>query len=701
MQPQHTTTRLFFRFIIVLLSTLSIGCVDESKIETIDTFKQYEGFQSQWLHQPPVLLSDHSNPEIEMANATGVTTETVHTPVFYRSDGLPGQNIPVNSTITLQRPLASDRIRELQSRQSLALQSGWLGDVSEIYINEHLIGTRGSREPYKPGYLRMLIADIPDLNLQPDDPVVLTVVLRNPDEFPIALQDPVRIGPTDTIYLRFFRQEIISICLVSAYLLVGLFHLFTFFRRTADQFNLWFALMCLILGLYWLMRTQLRDFVFYDAVLLRVRIEYVLLFAVGPILMAFVSHFFNQRHSRLMSPVTLISTGLIIFAFSGGYHSLSLSLFVWQVLACVLALYIIYFATREVLRKKPYARLMGAALVLLMISAVNDVLSAMHIINMPHISRFVFVAVVIGFALIMSERFIELHARISHTVARLQTLYDGSRLVLEDGSISTVMDTLTRPLTYRYLCLFEIDPEKETVFDYATSLPVTNDTEMIAFHRRLHNALDSEMPPPDIGAIKSLFRADLGIPNVDILPLEQRGRLVGLVTAVRPRNAGRMDRALLDATLNLLTLMAAYRLTRRELIQRERLSALGGITASMLHETREPLTRIKQFAEQLGVQDISTEDREEYLDAIASAADEVLEMNREIREFARGEMRLQRTRQEFGLFLHNTMDEMQPLLQRHGVQLHLETQGRDRLLLDYGRFRRALANLVKNAVEAM
>jgi signal transduction histidine kinase len=93
--------------------------------------------------------------------------------------------------------------------------------------------------------------------------------------------------------------------------------------------------------------------------------------------------------------------------------------------------------------------------------------------------------------------------------------------------------------------------------------------------------------------------------------------------------------------------------------------------------------------------------RREYVALVLKQFDAVATLQREVLEFARGEKRLLVRRVYLGKFFEEFVAELRSELANTKVTLDLDLRDRTTARFDQGKIKRAVHNLVRNAVEAM
>ena len=141
--------------------------------------------------------------------------------------------------------------------------------------------------------------------------------------------------------------------------------------------------------------------------------------------------------------------------------------------------------------------------------------------------------------------------------------------------------------------------------------------------------------------------------------------------------------------------------TQDELIRAERLTVVGQMAASIIHDLKNPMTTIKGYASLLGRKDLSPETRQRFSNTITRSVDTFVEMTQEILDYARGGGPLQPTQIEVGHFVDDLCDFMERDFEEKGLSLHRQLAYAGPLMVDETKMRRALYNVVSNARDAM
>jgi two-component system sensor histidine kinase HydH len=138
-----------------------------------------------------------------------------------------------------------------------------------------------------------------------------------------------------------------------------------------------------------------------------------------------------------------------------------------------------------------------------------------------------------------------------------------------------------------------------------------------------------------------------------------------------------------------------------ELLQAERLSLVGRMAASIIHDIKHPLTNIKGYASLLGDKEMDPESRKHFADIIVRSVDTFVEMTQEILDYARGGGVLEPIEIPVDAFIGELLDLLADDFAQKGLILRQDLAYTGTVKIDPVKMRRALYNIAINARDVM
>ena len=188
------------------------------------------------------------------------------------------------------------------------------------------------------------------------------------------------------------------------------------------------------------------------------------------------------------------------------------------------------------------------------------------------------------------------------------------------------------------------------------------------------------------------------------VPLEgENGAPMGAIAIYNKRGG----RAFSEDDRELFQLIAAnastafrLQLSREAREREERLTTIGRLLSSVIHDLKTPLTVISGYV-QLMQSSNDPQQRERYAELILRQFDLIGAMQREVLEFARGEKSVLVRKVYLQKFFDDVREQLEADLARRGVELVVDVQERGTARFDEGKMLRVVHNLARNAAEAM
>jgi signal transduction histidine kinase/putative methionine-R-sulfoxide reductase with GAF domain len=188
------------------------------------------------------------------------------------------------------------------------------------------------------------------------------------------------------------------------------------------------------------------------------------------------------------------------------------------------------------------------------------------------------------------------------------------------------------------------------------------------------------------------------------VPLEGEHKAPMGAIAIYNKRAGRPfteeDRELFELITANASTAIRLQLSREAREREERLTTIGRLLSSVIHDLKTPLTVISGYVQLMQGSD-DGEQRERYAELILRQFDLIGAMQREVLEFARGEKSVLVRKVYLQKFFEDVREQLEGELSRRGIELVMDVQERGTARFDEGKMLRVVHNLARNAAEAM
>lgn len=258
-----------------------------------------------------------------------------------------------------------------------------------------------------------------------------------------------------------------------------------------------------------------------------------------------------------------------------------------------------------------------------------------------------------------------------------------------------------------------------------------DDAEAEISRRLIQNVLTQREPVITINAqedprfIGSESIVTYSIRSVLAVPLIFKTDLIGAIyvdTRLGLRRFQDTDLALLDAMANqaavaihmarlydslqtrneqLEAALAELKETQDELVRAERLSTVGKMASSIIHDIKSPLTVIKGYITFLARDDLAPEKRQQMARTVMNAIDTFTGMTQEILDYAHGESTLTLRPVNIKSFVESVCSFLETNFAKKGIETKIALAFSDTLVMDVEKMRRVFYNIASNAYDAM
>ena len=302
-------------FLLLLLGTQPAQAQTMIDLTGEDLFVR-PGFDPQWLTKIPDAAATESAWIKIPASSSGsrsAITKTLDTQGNIAWQQSPAQQHQTETFTFVTRFSISPE--QLDEPGFLGLFLATIGDNWEVYLNGELLRRemhlRPDGEIAVHRFLKDVLIQIDKTRLNGGDNILGFRVtgLRNDAVTGFYSGQPYLVGDYDELIK--LHTSLVENVLIFTYLIIGIFFLFMYAGRRKDKYNLAFGACCLVLMSYLFARTTLiQDYVADSQD--TTRLEFIALYCLTPLLMAFLDLVLGHRASRITILYAAFSGLLII-----------------------------------------------------------------------------------------------------------------------------------------------------------------------------------------------------------------------------------------------------------------------------------------------------------------------------------------------------------------------------------------------------
>lgn len=140
---------------------------------------------------------------------------------------------------------------------------------------------------------------------------------------------------------------------------------------------------------------------------------------------------------------------------------------------------------------------------------------------------------------------------------------------------------------------------------------------------------------------------------------------------------------------------------REELIQSERLTTIGRMASSIIHDFRQPISVIYGYLDLLTMPGTAQDKVEKYKESVFKQFDRMLGMINELLEFARGEVTLKKSKVNGKRFIQDIVLGFEYLANRQNVRILFDAEWEGDFFIDAGRIQRGIENILQNGLQVL
>jgi len=230
--------------------------------------------------------------------------------------------------------------------------------------------------------------------------------------------------------------------------------------------------------------------------------------------------------------------------------------------------------------------------------------------------------------------------------------------------------------------------------------------EKPAFAGQIKQAKPAEILTPDVltgnfGIPRQKFSAE---ETVLLSPVETdagRGFLAAIGFGRTEKINLNDERKLLDSVAQKISRAAQLHSLRETLLQKERLSAIGQMMSTVVHDIRSPINTVYGFVDLMRDASTTPEERDEYAGIIRQEIQSMMNLATEVLDFSKGKTSILPRKSSAANLLKRCKTQLTQMCTKARVRLVLENDSRKLISIDEEKMVRVIFNIAKNAIEAM
>ena len=350
--------------------------------------------------------------------------------------------------ITFRKVLPAEAVDMLRSRQSVAFYSGYVSDVVSFYLNDTFVGMRGSERPYRTGYERILVTNLPGgaFKEQGDNALYAVVVTNRTFPYQGLKGEQIYLGRSDVVYREYYTSVATSLALILLYAAIGMFYIFLGARRLQDRHNLFFGLTCFVFAAFSVANMDCKELVFGDNALLSFMTDQVSLKLLVGFSFLFFSYFLHKKITKRSVSAFVLCSLFAVVDIVAPLHVMSRMLQVFSVLLIFVFIFILADTIHQLAKKNWDAGYIIVGVLVMLAGVVHDILVYNGFLNPPFLVFYALLILIVGFAVLLVNQFIrslfqfeELNKHLEHKVEERTTELRAAMEELEATNESLIM----------------------------------------------------------------------------------------------------------------------------------------------------------------------------------------------------------------------------------------------------------------------
>ena len=191
--------------------------------------------------------------------------------------------------------------------------------------------------------------------------------------------------------------------------------------------------------------------------------------------------------------------------------------------------------------------------------------------------------------------------------------------------------------------------------------------------------------------------------NMLCMPMKNKdGKIIGVFQLLNKKSAAfeRSDEQYIDALSSHASVAIENARLAQEMVQSERLSAVGRMASTIIHDIKNPMGTLRVYA-QVMKKKSGNEEAAKLADEMIHQVDRFVNMAQEILDFSKGQSSMNIQELDFAEVMNGVLDFIQKDLEKNKVELVRKTNFAGKVNMDQDKIIRVFYNIASNARDAM
>ncbi len=301
----------------------------------------------------------------------------IRVPSYWIGHKLEGKDLPGHGYVTYRLNIALNK-----QKDPLALRLVEISSAYNIYVNGQKVASLGHAGKNRETTVPRLSPQIVDFEIKTDQ-MELIVQVSNFHHRRGGAWEVIQLGREKDIHKSQERRLIIDLFLFLSFVIIALYNLGLYIVRKKNPSPLYFSIFCFLVALR-LVTTGGRYLIllFPDVSYeLMLKLEYLSFYLAVPAFVLFSQSFFpkfSKRFVHLIVALAVIFSGAVIFTPARLFSHTLNAYEIFTLIIIIYGLYVIFASMRQK-RFEAFVFLLG--LLILLLTAINDMLHVEHIIQ--------------------------------------------------------------------------------------------------------------------------------------------------------------------------------------------------------------------------------------------------------------------------------------------------------------------------------